>query len=309
MHTYEEGQLLHLRATGSTTPIEARVSKLLEPWTLSVVMVIDILATPDTLDIPSRSFLKLYDRRYSKQSRSDWHTVDWTPEVECQLIDFSRTGEAQRFLKKWREDPDFDDDDDSWGIAENETGLSENMQELSQTETKVYHSLRHHQGRLVPQLYAEVILQTGPQDDLGGSPELFDIPGILIEYIDGFRLSDLIQHTDQAEWNYLVNRAVEVTGEILNTGNVLDQDVRPDNMMVCRDPAWERGYRLVMIDFGNCRFRGENETMEEWGLAKHRQDEDGAMGEIMKIKLKEQAGFLADCKHRLSWVKYAEREC
>ncbi|KAK7402675.1 hypothetical protein QQX98_011584 [Neonectria punicea] len=113
MHTV---QLLHLRATGSTTPIGARVSKLLDP---------------DTLDVPGRSFLKLYDRRHSKQSRSDWHTVDWTPDVERQLIDFSRSGEAQRFLKKWREDPDFDDDDDSWGIAEKEAGLSENMQELS----------------------------------------------------------------------------------------------------------------------------------------------------------------------------------
>lgn len=307
MHTYEEGQLLHLRATGFTAPIEARVSKLLEPWTLSVVMVVDILATPGALDAPRRSLLKLYDRRHSTQSRSDWHTVDWTPDVEHQLVDLSRTGKAQRFLDKWREDPDFDDDDETWGIAENEAGLSEHMQELSRTETKVYHSLRDHQGGRIPRLYAEVILQTNPQDDLGRSPELFDIPGILIEYIDGFRLSDLTKHTDETEWNYLVNRAVDVTGEILNPSNVLNQDVRPDNMMVCRDPAWERGYRLVMIDFGNCRFRGDDETMEEWGLAKHRQDEDGAMGEIMKIKLKEQVGFFADCQHRLSWLKYAER--
>ena len=289
--------MLQLRVTGRTTLVDARISKLLEPWTLSAVMIVDILAHPEAMNIPDRAFLKLYDRRFATQVRRHWDMPDWSPKVEEELIDFSRTGKAQSFLQELRKGFSSDEIDD-WGIVENEADASQQMVGYLRSESEAYHSLRHHQGSLIPRLYGEVTFQTKPQDDLGQSPELFDVPGILLEYIDGFRLSDLAKHTEQTEWNYLVNRAVEVTGEVLNLSNVLNQDVRPENMMVCRDPSYERGYRLVMVDFGICEFRADYDSLEEWGRAKAKQDEGGALGMIMKAKLQKQAGFVAEYKHQ-----------
>lgn len=315
---YEEGQILELRAQRSPLPIKARIVKLLTPWTLSAVMLVDILEQPsDSSDIsgiemPERVLLKLYDRRYAEQFRQEWRIDQATPDVERQLLEFSRSGKAAAFLENWRTDPDFgfdDDEENPWGVPETETALSERMREIWQTEVKVYKRFAQHQGRRIPKLYAAVTFHIGPEDDVKpSSSEVFDIPGIIIEYIDGFRLSDLTDNAASSEWNRLVNTAVDVTGEILNDSDVLNEDVRPDNMMVCRDPTWEGGYRLCMIDFGVCRFRGDDEGTEEWGRAKHAQDEEDGMSEIMRIKLREGFEFALDCRRRLTWRKYAEKE-
>ena len=313
---YEEGQILELRAQGSPLLIKARIVKLSTPWTLSAVMLVDILQQPSDsssgIEMPERVFLKLYDRRHAEQFRQEWRIDQATPDVERQLLQFSRSGKTAAFLENWRADPDFrfdDDDENPWGVPETETALSERMREIWQTEVKVYKRLAQHQGRRIPKLYAAVTFHIGPDDDDDDDDdEVFDIPGIIIEYIDGFRLSDLADNTDSSEWNRLVNRAVDVTGEILNDSDVLNEDVRPDNMMVCRDTTWEGGYRLCMIDFGVCRFRGEDEEIEEWGQAKHVQDEEDGMGDIMRVKLREGSSFTLDCRRRLTWRKYAETE-
>lgn len=176
------------------------------------------------------------------------------------------------------------------------------------TETEVYDELREHQGTLIPKFYSAVTLHIGPENEpLGESPELFDVHGILIEYLDGFRASEVAKHADRSDWNYLVNRASKVVGHILHDSDVLHDDVRPANMMVCPDETGERGYRLVLVDFGSCRFREEGETDAEWGLAKHRRDEEGAMGCIMQLQL-EDVSFEADFKRPNRWIEFAEKE-
>jgi serine/threonine protein kinase len=314
---YEEGQVLELRAQGSPVPIKIRIVKLVTPWTLSAVMLVDVLQQSSDIsciEMPERAFLKIYDRRCAEQFRQEWRIDQATPDVERQLLEFSRSGKAAAFLENWRADPSFcfgDDDETPWGVPETETALSERMREIWQTEIEVYKRLAEHQGRRIPKLFAVVTFHISPEDEdikPPSSSEVFDIPGIIIEYIDGFRLSDLAENTDSSEWNRLVNTAVDVTGEILNDSDVLNEDVRPDNMMVCRDRTWEGGYRLCMIDFGVCRFRGEDEGIEEWGRAKHVQDEEDGMSEIMRIKLREGSNFVLDCRRRLTWGKYAEKE-
>ncbi|KAL1845059.1 hypothetical protein VTK73DRAFT_1212 [Phialemonium thermophilum] len=322
---YQVGDTLNLRIDGTQDDgtrdkVVVRISRLVQPWTLSAVMVVDVLDAPSQHNIPPQAFLKLYDRRcFSPGKRKRWRVGLWTPEREQELLVFLRSGEAAEFLKRYREDSDFDDDG-SWSPAQNEATLSEEMYSIYETEVQAYASLAKHQGRHIPRLYAKVSLDIGPPHDRDTATdpavaELFVVPGILIEYVQGFRMSDLARNIDRSDWNRFVNRAVDVTRHILKDSDVINQDVRPDNMLVCRTaPGGEdddddagRGYRFVMVDFGLCRFREEGETIEKWGLAKHRQDEEGAMGEVMKIKLREEAGFEADFKNPLTWIDYAER--
>jgi len=306
---YHQGETLSLHIGELGSPLEVLIHKLQTPWTLSACIVVHTLQAPANLYLPKITFLKLFDRRYAEEYRSRWRMGPWTTDTERDLLEFSRSGEAHQFLKRWREDVDFADDANSWTAVENEACLSDKMHDIFETERDVYAALHQHQGSLIPRFYTEVTLYVGPEDGaVGNSPELFSVPGILIEHIDGFRMSDLAKHAVQADWNYLVNRAVRVTGDILIKSNILNEDFRPDNMMVCRDATGERGYRLVMIDFGRCLFREDEETDEEWGLAKHRQDEEGATGEVMKIKLKDQTGFEVDFQHPWTWSAYAGGE-
>lgn len=306
MPRYEEGQLLSLQTAPQTTPIIVRIHKCHTPWTLSATLVVDVVQAEAQSPLPDRAFLKLYDRRFSHEYRKKWYADDWAPEVERGLLESSRNGEAKAFLEKWS-NPEFEFDE-SWDAVTKEMCLSDLVHYEYVTETEVYDELRKHQGTLIPKFYCAVTLnidlENGP---LGESPVLFDVHGILMEYLDGFRASEIAKHTDKADWNYLVNRASKVVGQVLHDSDVLHKDVRPANMMVCPDETGERGYRLVLIDFGRCRFREDGETEAEWGLAKHRTDEEGAMGCIMQLQL-EDVGFEADFKRPNRWIEFAEKE-
>ena len=274
-------------------------------------MAVEVL-TQDYTNIPRVVFLKLYDRRFAPQWRSDWGLDPWTPALEEELLEFSRCSSSEAFMRRLREDPDASEDDEGWTDAQHEACLSHKLQCIFQTEKTVYGELSHHQGSLIPKLYGAVTMgtSTSPSSDgVGSSPVIFDIPGLLLEYIDGFAFSELAYSSvGRSEWQYLADRAVRATNHVLLESNVLNDDVRPDNMMVCEDQNYERGYRVIMIDFGSCRLRKDGETIEEWGLEKHRQDEEGAMGAVLQIQLRNKAGFELEYNRSLKWRQYAERD-
>ena len=45
------------------------------------------------------------------------------------------------------------------------------------------------------------------------------------------------------------------------------------------------GYRVFMVGFGLCRFRGQDESGLNWGQAKYTKNEEGAVGLVMKVRL------------------------
>lgn len=265
-------------------------------------MIVDVLKADPELELPERAFLKLHDRRFADDYRKQWDAEVWTPEVERDLLEWSRSGEAKAFLAECAEpesesEEDEEEDEEEWDAVKIESYLFYRLREEHQTETKVYGALQEHQGVSIPKRYSAISMHIGPEGEpLGESPELFEVHGILIEYLDGFRASETAQHADRSDWGYLVNRAAKLVGHMLDKANVRNTDVRPANMMVCPDEAAERGYRLVMIDFGHCV-----------GREKHRQDEEGAMGCIMEIQLA-RVGFEANYKRPLTWIEFAERE-
>jgi hypothetical protein len=62
-----------------------------------------------------------------------------------------------------------------------------------------------------------------------------------------------------------------------------------------------------MIDLAECRFREDGESDFSWGRAKHRQDEEGAVGFVMKNRLKE-VGFELEYKPSGRFLRWAESE-
>jgi hypothetical protein len=62
-----------------------------------------------------------------------------------------------------------------------------------------------------------------------------------------------------------------------------------------------------MIDFGQCEFRGTDESDMDWGRKKWRQDEEGAVGYVMKHRLGK-LGFELLFNHSQRYLEYAEKE-
>lgn len=201
---YYINQILSLNIEGQPA-IQIKVKRLHQPWTLSCGMVVDILDGTDNSQI---GFLKLFDRRWVYQLRSDKKIPPWTTQIEESYNKFIQSGEEAIFLDKLNHEPGFADNDDSWNGAENESFLSQELLTLYNAETATYEALKDHQGKTIPSLLAKATLDTKSSD--------FDehqrqVKGILLEYLPGFTLSALDQHVPQVSWQAVVDEAVHIT--------------------------------------------------------------------------------------------------
>lgn len=188
------------------------------------------------------------------------------------------------------------------------------MGELSKcfkAEVATYSALTKHQGEFIPRLLAEITLDISPPDLAFSAQqqEPSQVKGILLEYLPGFSLSSIAQNAPQASWQSIVDQAIKIV-HILGDHNILNTDVRPDNFVVvpkrrraqAMDEENSAEYQVFMIDFGQCRLRREDESDAEWGRAKWIQDEEGAVGAVMRMMLRK-IGFELD--YRPSW-RYLE---
>lgn len=310
--------------------VQIRIEKPYQPWTLSCVMEVSIL---DSRANPTKAALKLYDWRYAAQLRKDNKIEPWTDEHEKAYIDFVRSGQAKDFLDKLRNDEDFEEPEEGWNIAENETYLYNICADMFRAETAVYKKLNGYQGNQIPRFIAPITLSieslnerssdhhdiswTEPSSSDSVSPdtdqvgtkapetELLKINGILIELIEGFTLASLNQHNAaKPSWQSIVDQAIQIVN-ILSDNAILNEDVRPSNILVF--PKSNGEYRVCMIDFAQCRFREENESDLEWGRAKWSQDEEGAVGLVMKRRLAKQ-GFKLKYESSTRYLEWAEGE-
>ena len=288
--------------------------------TLSCTMLVDVIDGVDIL--PSPAFLKLFDRRFSDQLRSDNKIKDWTAQLEQTYIQAARDGAVGEFLHKLHNIPDFQyDTEDDWDDAENEAYLDDELFKLFRTEIATYHVLREQEGKTVPELLAVVNLNLdpgpNPTTDSKVGPQIpnsvqfhqFQVKGILLQYIEGFSLRDVPKHYPRSTWQEITDQAVSIT-RLMGDYNILNNDIRLDNYIVVASPGGHEGrpYRVYMIDFGLCRIRGEDETDFEWGRAKYNMDEEGAVGLIMKMVLKRDYGFELKYKSSGRYDEWAQTE-
>lgn len=282
--------------------IQVRIREL-HTRTLSCTMLVDIVDTTEGL--PSRAFLKLYDRRFADQLRRDYKLKEWTASLEQTYVQSVQNGTVVDFLHKLHNVPNFQDDtEDDWDDAQNELYLADELFTLFKAEVAAYDALHEQQGKSVPNLLAAVNLGLHPGSDLvtesdathvpANSPDFhpFQVKGILLQYIDGFSLRHVPERCPRSTWQDTVNKAVDIV-RLMGDYNILNRDMRPDNFIVSpsSDRQDDQPYRVYMIDFGLCRIRGTDETGLEWGRAKSTKDEEGAVGLIMQMILKRDYGF------------------
>lgn len=79
--------------------------------------------------------------------------------------------------------------------------------------------------------------------------KLFEVEGLLLEYIEGYTLSEMANLAPMDDWGRICDQAVKVI-RLLDDYSIRNEDVRPSNVMV--SPTSSESYRIVMLDFAQC---------------------------------------------------------
>jgi hypothetical protein len=234
--------------------------------------------------------LKLYDRRFSTQLRRDEQASPWNSEIESEYSEFVRDGRASEFFErcttKFREDEYWADEEDmNWTKAQREAYLQYACHRIYKTEKEAYKNLHDIQGKHIPRLLARPFL---PLSDSGIANKYLDCPGLLLDYIQGFPLTDLADEAPKEDWQYVCEDAVRVVNLIGDRG-VCNQDVKTRSFIVSKDPSTGK-LKVFMIDFGLCMFRSQAKSDREFNAWQADYDEEGACGRVMEHNLK--GGFI-----------------
>lgn len=62
-----------------------------------------------------------------------------------------------------------------------------------------------------------------------------------------------------------------------------------------------------MLDFALCEFKEPEQSEADWGRAKWNEDEEGAIGAVMRTRLAK-LDFQLEYKPLHEWIEYAPRE-
>ncbi|KAJ5139018.1 uncharacterized protein N7515_003866 [Penicillium bovifimosum] len=269
---------IHLKTPGGLEAIaDAHITKVFEPFTLSSVMLIRMACS--SLRLEGDMILKLFDRRFATQLRDYEKIRPWTPGLETEYHQFILDGGASEFVAQLNdgETPEGS----TWSAAMDETYLHDHMLDLYKTEVQVYSNLKEIQGTDVPNLLASAIMPIPYPDQ--ASSEYTDIPGILLQYIDGFPLTDIEEYIPRESWQAICEDTIRVIDRIGDLG-ILNEDVQTRSFIVREDAG--NGFKVTMIDFALCKFRQDYKDVYDWDKWKSIQDEEGAVGYVMQRRLK-----------------------
>ena len=299
----------------SASAMQVRIRQL-HTRTFSCTMVVDILEEERPSAASGIAFLKLFDRRFADGLRRNNGIKPWTQGMEEAYIDSVKSGAINSYLHDlthidlFEESRRTDRDD-----AQNEAFLAHKLLRQYNAEIALYDGLRDQQGDVIPKVVAAVDLDLELATS-SGTPsrcdredfEPFRVKGILLEHIDGCNLLDIVDHFPRSSWQDIVNQAIAIVG-MTDDRNILNTDVRPRNFLVCTDPDGRRHpyCKVFMIDFGMSRFRGPDESDAEWGRAKHGEDEECAVGIVMKSVLSDH-GFELPYEPSSKYYEWAETE-
>ena len=192
-------------------------------------------------------------------------------------------GVAKKYLEKLN-DSETETSESTWSTAEVEAYFFDQCRDLYKNETNTYDALECFQGQNIPKLLAKISFQAYEAEDMEQA-EYFEIRGVLLEYIDGFPLSDLAENTPSSAWQGIVDEALSIVNRAGDLG-VMNRDLSPRHFIVrTLESSMGRVYQPVMIDFALSRQRHEFDTEEEWIEAKRSHGEEGAIGLVMWFRL------------------------
>ena len=261
---YSEGKILNLRPAGrchlqtdNDGLISCRIANFFQPSTLSCAMEVELLDGTH-----KRAVLKLFNHRFATQFRSEEGAGPWTTATADAFKNFVESGEAAEFLPQCKHRNYLDESQEDWPTAKIETFLYAKCLEMYRAEAAAYWRLSPLEGREVPEFLAQVSLQT-PTSPVQYKPppttHFFTVMGILLEFIDGYKLSNVATHAAREDWDMICWEAVRVV-RLVDDYEILNNDVRPGNVLVCHrliPGSWTNMYRVVMLDFGLSKLRSE----------------------------------------------------
>lgn len=272
---------------------------------------------PAIFNNTSQCVLKLYDRRFSTQLRDDMGAKPWTPEIEQQYRDFVDCDDAREYFSYWwalNQPSDLVDtyaylNRKRWSAAKSEAYLQFNCTEMFDEEKKAYELMSDLQGRCVPRILGDVVLdqpyafkELEDEEDADEVHEsLTTIPGILMQHLDGFfHLTDLHKHLPSEHWQSILDSSVQTINKIQDCG-IYNRDVNTRSIMV--DPMT---HQVRMIDFGMVYFRENFKSDREWEKQQAMRDEESAVGRVMPGYLKRDTGITvyynqSERARRLAW--------
>lgn len=284
--------------------IQCKIQKHYQPSTLSCVMEVEIEKGSYA---GQRFALKLYDHRYSKKLRADYAMESFGPTQEKAYLDFVKNGDASEFLALLRGDDRFEEPEgEPWTDLQNGIYLVFWCVQMYRSECAAYDRLKDLQGKEIPQLFAKVRLPAAPPFAADLQGEFYEIKGILLEFIDGFTLGELPFNAPQYHWQEICDEALRIV-ELCNDRNILNRDVRPGNVMVAPLRSGDNAYRVVMLDFALSRLRSPEDSDLKWGRNKWSVDEEGSIGEVMQLELKE-FGFNLKYQHSYRYMEWGCKE-
>jgi len=245
-------------------------------------------------ELSGQKVLKLFDRRYAAEFRNSEAIGDWVPYLEQQYHKLIQDGSIREFVAHLESE---DADVLEWGDAEYEAFVHYRMRKLYQTEVAAYRALEDIQGRDVPRVFACVTLPVPALSQEASFREWVDIPGIMMEYIEGLPMTDLATYAPKEKWQFVGDEAIRIVHAVIARG-ILNEDINRRSFIV--NP--QKDFAVRMTDFANCRFRHEYRDEEHWRYWQARQDEEGAVGYVMQWKLGEVSrGWFT--YHRSKWAK------
>ncbi|KAE8139950.1 hypothetical protein BDV38DRAFT_269375 [Aspergillus pseudotamarii] len=237
-------------------------TRVCEPFTLSSVMVV-LLDSPG-LGLKGRLVLKLFDRRFAPQLRKDHKLKPWTSDIERQYHDFVHDGCALEFITRLNTDSKMAEEaGDTWNDPQNEAYLHDHMQDLCEAEVEVYQTLKDIQGKDIPQLFAYLTVPSSSSSQELSVNTYIDVPGVLLQCMDGFLLTDIAAHAPQEVWQSVCDDAIQIVNLIGDRG-ILNEDVKTRNLIVQENSG--RKFKVFMIDFALCNFRRELCLPSIWSI-------------------------------------------
>jgi hypothetical protein len=259
---YVAGRLLKLKHVGGNLYTQVKIIHVFD-ITMSPVMVVQF---QDGKAEPQTAVLKVFDRRFglTRQRARNPEMLQYTTEAEVAWQDYVRSGKAQPRLA--RLEHDFSRGVQTTSDAHENSNASKEQQKreaMGEDECKIFHDLRlgYHnevraykqleslQGISIPQFMGEITWDGNAHEapaDLDS--DYFTFRGFLMEYVEGFPLSDLVYRkpNDNDLWQTMIQRAADCADEINRLG-VINYDCKPNNFLVT---SREDQLVPVMIDFG-----------------------------------------------------------
>ncbi|KDN46578.1 hypothetical protein RSAG8_04231, partial [Rhizoctonia solani AG-8 WAC10335] len=256
---------------GSPFVAEARVVHIYSPFTMSSAMKVALTPQSANMMLPGEAVLKVYDRRFADGIREEYEIDPPTYKGEARYAEYLRSGNVAQTEDQIYEIAEQlpEDDPNHLELAEHLTAIL--IKPFFESEKTTYSVLSSLQGKYIPKFYGTTRFLDGSSPGLDTS-----VPGILVEFIPGTNLSRI--DPTSIDLHAVCSTAVDIVN-LYSDLNVLNRDVRFENFIV--KPS---GSEIVMIDFGHCRLRRDDEDDQAWKEAKWDEDEEGCVGCVARNK-------------------------